>query len=429
MQQRVAVIGAGAAGLCAARHLSRDLTLFHPVVFEQSDCVGGTWVYTENTETDQYDLPVHSSMYSSLKTNLPKEIMAFPDFPFDKNLPSFIGHQDVLKYLINYSEAYELNKFIKFHTRVESVQLLVENGKIRWNVQFCNVKEKHVPHEKQVFDAVMVCNGHYAIPKIPNIPGLASFTGIISHSHTYRHAEDFQGKKLVVLGAGASGIDIALDLAKFAESITISHWKKTLKSTLPENMKQRASIQEVVKNEVVFSDGSREVVDGIIFCTGYNYDFSFLHPDCKLAVNDNRITPLYKHILHTHHPSLSFIGICSTICPFPLFSCQVRFVIASLTGSMQLPSKEQMELDIEKDYQKRLAEGLPNRHAHAMGPRQWQYNDDLCHLAHIQTVPDVVRKLYDAVHDERTWNVANYKKNNYKLIDDNTFDKLETAVH
>ena len=63
----VAVIGAGAAGLCCARYLSRLPDLFNFSVFEQSKQVGGTWVYSDSTDTDEYGLPVHSSMYENLR--------------------------------------------------------------------------------------------------------------------------------------------------------------------------------------------------------------------------------------------------------------------------------------------------------------------------------------------------------------------------
>ena len=67
MSIRVAVVGAGAAGLCAMRHLSKRQPLFSVKAFEQGRGVGGTWVYTERTGTDQHGLPVHSSMYRNLK--------------------------------------------------------------------------------------------------------------------------------------------------------------------------------------------------------------------------------------------------------------------------------------------------------------------------------------------------------------------------
>ena len=64
---RVCVIGAGAAGLAAARHLTSHLDMFDVSVFEQASSVGGTWIYNEKTGTDERGLPVYSSMYQSLR--------------------------------------------------------------------------------------------------------------------------------------------------------------------------------------------------------------------------------------------------------------------------------------------------------------------------------------------------------------------------
>lgn len=64
---RVCVIGAGAAGLCAARHLIVDSSVSQVDVLEQAGQLGGTWVYTENTGYDDFGLPIHTSMYKSLR--------------------------------------------------------------------------------------------------------------------------------------------------------------------------------------------------------------------------------------------------------------------------------------------------------------------------------------------------------------------------
>ena len=64
---KVAVIGAGAAGLSALRHLAKEPHFYQPVAFEQAFAVGGTWVYTEQTSKDEYGSPIHASMYQNLR--------------------------------------------------------------------------------------------------------------------------------------------------------------------------------------------------------------------------------------------------------------------------------------------------------------------------------------------------------------------------
>ena len=96
-------------------------------------------------------------------------------------------------------------------------------------------------------------------------------------------------------------------------------------------------------------------------------------------------------------------------------------MLAVLDGSCQLPSKEEMDADTEADFQKRLSEGLPKRHAHTMGNRQWAYNDEIAQMAGCQHIPKVVKNLYDAVHDTRAVNLLGYKKGKFKLIDGENF--------
>lgn len=126
---RVGVIGAGAAGLCAGRNMVHSPDKFEFVIFEQWGEVGGTWNYTDMTDVDEYQLPIHSSMYRTLKyvilrfkgffyflffrTNVPKEIMGYPDFPFPQSGHSFTHHSSVLDYLKSYAKVHKLYDKIK----------------------------------------------------------------------------------------------------------------------------------------------------------------------------------------------------------------------------------------------------------------------------------------------------------------------------
>lgn len=106
----VGVIGAGAAGLCTTRHILATSGLT-PVVWEQSSDLGGTWRLSDD-ETEGIRSSVHSSMYQNLRTDLPKVMMAFPDFPFPEEGESFVHHTSVLKYLEDYTHHYDLLPWI-----------------------------------------------------------------------------------------------------------------------------------------------------------------------------------------------------------------------------------------------------------------------------------------------------------------------------
>lgn len=64
---RIAIIGGGVAGLVVARHTTAKLDTYSVTLFEQTDQVGGTWIYTDETDVDKHGLPVHSSMYKNLR--------------------------------------------------------------------------------------------------------------------------------------------------------------------------------------------------------------------------------------------------------------------------------------------------------------------------------------------------------------------------
>lgn len=197
-----------------------------------------------------------------------------------------------------------------------------------------------------------------------------------------------------------------------------------LKTVLPSNVCQKPGILKLNETSIVFKNGEEENVDVLMLCTGYRYEFPFLVGDCKVDIDDERVTPLYKHIIHTKYPTLSFIGICKTVCPFPQFENQVRFVLCSLDGTLPLPSTVEMEADIRRDFEKRLSEGLPVRYAHTMGPRQWAYNDMLAEMGKFEPIAKVVQILYNDVHDERARNLPDYKNKEYRLTGDETFEKI-----
>jgi len=262
-------------------------------------------------------------------------------------------------------------------------------------------------------------NRHYSTPIMPQHPGLESFPGEIMHSHDYRDPDAFQDKTVLCLGAAASGMDISIDISKHANKVFLCHNKPRIQSELPSNVEQKPGMHSVQGRQVTLNNGEVLTPDCLLLCTGYKFDFPFLTPKCGVDIHDERITPLYKHIVHSGLPTLSFIGITKIICPFQQFNVQLQFAMSILDGSLVLPSKDEMDADTEADYQRRLAEGLPHRYAHYMGNRQWEYSDEVASMAGCEPISKAVRTLFDSIHATRVKNLMGYKKNNYSLADYN----------
>lgn len=179
---KVAVIGAGSAGLVTARELQRER--HQVVIFEKADRIGGTWVYDPKIEEDPLGLDpdrkrVHSSTYHSVRTNLPTHLMGFSDYPFnevtaDHNgsepMSNFPGHEQVLKFLNSFATHFGLTELIRFNTEVVRVEQQVESN--HWVVESKGKVD-------ELFDAVVVCNGHHTQPRLAELPGKRIYIYII----------------------------------------------------------------------------------------------------------------------------------------------------------------------------------------------------------------------------------------------------------
>ncbi|XP_076876675.1 uncharacterized protein LOC143526008 [Brachyhypopomus gauderio] len=418
---RVAVVGAGAAGLCAARHiLYRSATFDPPVVYESTDHVGGTWFYEEGVGNYDNDYTVRSSMYRDLRTNLPKEVMMFPDLPFDSHLPSFLSHQDILQYLQKYCESHGITTHIKFNTVVEEVKPIsmetAEGGAVTWEVIS---RDMYGGQNTQTFNSVFICSGHYSTPHMPSIPGIKHFKGKVMHSHSYRCPESFSHQSVVVMGAGPSGIDISFELAQANAEVTLSHNKPALPFPMPPEIQLAPPVVKVQQDgSLLFQDGSVSHAEVLLFCTGYNFHFPFLCPkQLGLEIQHHLVAPLYKYLLPPAFPSIFFVGICKAICPFLHFHYQVQFALAVLEGTVQLPSREMMEEAAEHERQVKMQMGVQEKNLLRMDSDQWGYYEDLATTTGISPPDPVIQSLYEEVGRQRLVHPQDYRQINYRLAD------------
>ncbi|KTG40970.1 hypothetical protein cypCar_00017379 [Cyprinus carpio] len=214
MAKRVAVIGGGTSGLaCIKCCLDEGL---EPVCFETSDDIGGLWRFKENPDPDR------ASIYHSLIINTSKEMMCFSDFPIPAHFPNYMHNSLIMDYFHMYADHFQLKRHICFQTKVLHVTPRPDfphSG--QWDVE---TESKDGRREKQVFDAVMVCTGHHCHPNLPlqDFPGIDTFKGKFFHSRDYKNPEEWRGKRVVVIGIGNSGGDIAVELSRMAKQVYLS---------------------------------------------------------------------------------------------------------------------------------------------------------------------------------------------------------------
>ncbi|XP_008694363.1 dimethylaniline monooxygenase [N-oxide-forming] 4 isoform X2 [Ursus maritimus] len=209
MARRVAVIGAGVSGLSSIKCcLDEGL---EPICFERSN-------YVSPQESSEDGM---NRIYRSLVTNTCKEMSCYSDFPFQEDYPNFMNQEKFWNYLQEFAEHFDLLKYIRFRTTVCSITKrpdFSETG--QWDV----VTETEGKQERAVFDAVMVCTGHYLNPRLPleSFPGIHKFKGQILHSQEYRGPEGFQGKRVLVIGLGNTAGDVAVELSRTAAQVLLS---------------------------------------------------------------------------------------------------------------------------------------------------------------------------------------------------------------
>ncbi len=155
---------------------------------------GGIWYYSDNKRPNQ-----GASSFYNLTTNTCKEMTCFSDFPFTDEYPEYMSHKWLHKYIHEYAAHFDLLRHIQFNTKVESVTRADDyDATGRWEVVVRRQGEEH--SHTHVVDGVVLCSGTLKIPKMPDIPGLNNFTGLLLHMHDYRRMDIFQDKRVLVIG-------------------------------------------------------------------------------------------------------------------------------------------------------------------------------------------------------------------------------------
>ncbi len=197
----VCVIGAGCSGITALKNLLQA-GVEDVVCYEQNDRVGGNWIYSPKES--------HSSVCETTHIISSRKLSEYMDFPMPDDYPDYPSHEQVLQYFQAYTDHFGLERYIRFQTRVKHV---VKTGDERWNVELADGSSR-------TFDFLFIANGHHSVPRLPELPG--EFSGEFLHSHSYKTNEPFKDQRVLVIGAGNSGCDCAVEISRVAEKVAIS---------------------------------------------------------------------------------------------------------------------------------------------------------------------------------------------------------------
>ncbi len=391
MIKRFAVIGAGAAGLCAAKHLVEsgiDVT-----IFEIGSQIGGLWVYENDNG--------RSSAYRSLHINSEARVSSYRDFPFSLDAPPYPDHAEMKQYFRDYAERFDLVRRIRFNSRVESVAPGPGGLIVRLD-----------GGAEETFDSVVAASGHQSDPRDPS--DIKDYKGNYLHAHAYRVPEPFTGQRVLVIGPGNSGVDVAADLCTVTahtvlcarspvlimprmmfgvpNSRTLGKIEKPwvpwavrirtralLTRMFQGRMEQwgfrtpktrthpishptlishiawrritvRPGIKSITGRNVTFVDGSMDEFDAIIAATGYVTTFPYLDPTHIPLAGTRPV--LYNRVVHPTVPGLFFVGLfdVSGGSNIRMMDDQSEYVAAIATGRVKLPDAAGMQRAIQADH-------------------------------------------------------------------------------
>ncbi|VDL76771.1 unnamed protein product [Nippostrongylus brasiliensis] len=331
--------------------------------------VGGLWNYKPHDSEE-------ASVMKSTVINSSKEMTAYSDFPPSPELANYMHNRKLLQYFQDYAQHFKLHQYIRFNHKVINVKKSVDHSDSgRWLVEY---------EDSDEFDAVLLCTGHHKTPHWPaKWPGQDKFKGWIVHSHDYKEPIGYDDKRVVAVGIGNSGGDIAVELSRVAEQARrfthkvmymIPQWIRswyvqkllndrfdhalygiqpkhdvfsshfTQNDELPMRIASgtvivKPNIERVTEHDVHFNDGSiAKNIDYIVLSTGYEITFPIVDDKNLINVKDNQVD-LYKYMfpLDQIHNTLAVIG---------LIQMQARVFFSVLAGETKLPTAAEMRNDM-----------------------------------------------------------------------------------
>ncbi|WP_373002468.1 flavin-containing monooxygenase [Hyphomonas sp.] len=397
---KTCIIGAGCSGFTMAKRLKDKGVPYD--CFEMSDNIGGNWYYKNPNGT--------SSCYQSLHIDTSKWRLAFEDYPVPDDWPDFPHHAQLLQYFHDYVDHFGLRETITFNTAVTDCERLPDG---RWKVTLSTGESREyeavavanghhwdarMPTYPGHFDGYQVHSHHYRDPFEPYdfrgknvmIVGAGNSAMDISSELSQR---PIAHKLFISMRRGVWVLPKYIDgtpadkaalppwlPAKLGRKLARAKIKKTIGMMedygLPKpdhepldghpsvsgefltrvgcgDILPKGAIERLDGDSVVFSDGSREKVDAIVWATGYNVTFPFLKQK-ELMPQENTF-PLYKRMVKPGFENMFFLGLAQPLPTLVNFAeQQSKLVAAALTGEYAFPDAAEMDRITMTDEQEHL---------------------------------------------------------------------------
>jgi cation diffusion facilitator CzcD-associated flavoprotein CzcO len=183
---RVAIVGSGFSGLGMAIRLLKDGESDF-VVLERAGEIGGTW--RDNT-------------YPGCRCDVPSHLYSFSFAPNPNWSSTFSPQREILDYLRDVARRFGVMPHVRFHTELESAEWDEAQG--HWRLE--------TSRGSMTADVLVCGQGPLSEPKLPDVPGLASFEGTTFHSADWDHGHDLDGERVAVVGTGASAIQFVPEI-------------------------------------------------------------------------------------------------------------------------------------------------------------------------------------------------------------------------
>ena len=446
MGKRIAIIGGGPAGLAAAKAIGLEPSAkekFSKVdLYERHSNVGGLWTYTGNKDLVRAQVPSTtnensgeilsanartaeerfvSPMYENMETNIPKDIMQFRDFPMPEEYEPFPTRGEIADYVRSYARTVPPNVNLFYNKNV--VSLTKKDNEWELIYQDLNNRDNEI---KRKYDDVVLAQGHFDSPYIPDVPGLKEWykqdSESITHSKYFNNVKPFKGKNVLIIGNSASGLDIATQCITYAKSVTMSSKSESpFKDVIISDVGQIGVVAkyDINDNRSVTTVKGEKIsdVDVVIFCTGYLYKIPFLKSyqggKTGLTGTGSQFRYLYKQLFYIPDPTLSTMLVPQKIIPFPFAECQAQYIARVLSGRVSLPSKDIML----KEYESELAEKGEGNSFHVMpGTADCEYCNTLFKEIEGTDKDGFVAEFWNEKRTERRAHIVDYKSKRLQLI-------------